>query len=286
MKFLNVLQSLYCEPWLITPEMHRNLCRIVEAHMTGDAHGPDGIIARFQNGSSGKPTKDRRATVGRMGIVSVNGVIGKRMSDMAKSSGAVDLDDVREDMDACMRDDSIDGVLMDINSAGGTTTGVPEFAEYVREASKRKPVVAYADKLMASAAYWIASPANAIYAARSATVGSIGIYSAWMDESRAMENAGIKMELIKTGKYKGMGMPGTALTQDQRALIQRDVDKVFSWFKGDVLMNRGAVPSEAFEGQTMHAEDAKAMNLIDGVGDEQAALNELAALVEQRHGKK
>lgn len=286
MKFLNILQALYCEPWLITPDMHRNLCRIVEAHVTGAAHEPDGIVARFQQDSSGKSTKDRKATVGRAGIVSVNGVIGKRLSDMAKSSGAVDLDDVREDLDACLRDDAIDGILLDINSAGGTTTGVPEFAEYVRESEKRKPIVAYADKLMASAAYWIASPASAIYAARSATVGSIGVYAAWMDQSRAMENDGVHMELIKTGKYKGMGMPGTSLTPDQRALIQRDVDKVFSWFKGDVLMNRGAVPAEAFEGQTMHAEDARAMNLLDGIGDEQAALNELAAIVEKRHARK
>jgi ClpP class serine protease len=83
---------------------------------------------------------------------------------------------------------------------------------------------------MASAAYWIGVTADAIFAEPSAEIGSIGVYSAFLDESRAFEMEGLKTELFKTGKYKGMGMPGLPLTEDQRALIQAEVDRVNKQF--------------------------------------------------------
>jgi ClpP class serine protease len=103
---------------------------------------------------------------------------------------------------------------LDIDSPGGTVAGTPELAAAVSALDQKKPVYAFSSGLMASAAYWIASQARAIYATPSAQVGSIGVVQAVVDRSAAINAAGIKVEVFSVGKYKAMGAPGTPLTDD------------------------------------------------------------------------
>jgi ClpP class serine protease len=98
--------------------------------------------------------------------------------------------------------------------------GTPELAAAVASLNEDKPVYAFSSGLMASAAYWIASQARAIYATPSAQVGSIGVVQAVVDDSGALDRDGIKVEVFSVGKYKAMGAPGTSLTDDQRDLMQ------------------------------------------------------------------
>ena len=170
MKFIHILTEL-CQPCILMPAAHKQICDIVNAHITGAAHEPQGIAGSEENTV---PTTFER--VGDIAVVPIQGVLDKRVSEMAKSSGAMGMDDIEKMLGEALTDDSISGILLDVDSPGGSVTGVPELAAKIAAASNQKPIVAYTDSLMASAAYWLSAGANAIFAAESATVGSIGVY--------------------------------------------------------------------------------------------------------------
>ncbi len=289
MKFINIVQALWCEPWLIEPEMHRQLCAIAEAHISGEAHEPGGIAQAYETirtlddpiyGSRHSDDEEKKAQ--EIAVISVHGVVGKRVGWLAKSSGALDVDDVERAITESVANDNVKGILLHVDSPGGTTTGVPEIAQLIADSSEEKPIVAFCDRLMASAAYWMSAGCEAIYAAPSAQVGSIGVYMAWLDSSRAFEMNGFKAELVKRGKFKAMGLQGTSITDEQRAYLEDRVQSVYEWFTSFVTEHRTGVPADAMEGQTMYAAEARDSGLIDKVGSMEDALEELHDIIEAR----
>jgi signal peptide peptidase SppA len=286
-----VMTALYCQPWLITATMHHRLCELASAHINGEAHKEDGNAAKkhaenhgplakdgdglewWQIWNRGKAESNGVSFSDGVAIFDVSGVIGRKFSSFLNSSGVTSVDVLSRMIRAAADDARVSGILMDIDSPGGTVTGVPEAAASVAYATTKKPTVAFTGGMACSAAYWLSAPCDAIIAESSADVGSIGVYSALLDSSRAYEVAGLKMNLFKTGKYKGMGMPGVPVTDDQRALMQADVDKVFEWFRSAVIGNRGKVPDEAMQGQSMFAADALKNGLIDRIGNFDDALD-------------
>ena len=278
-----VVNALYCQPWLITPEMHQRLCEIVNRHLDGTAHNVGGC-ANIEHAENHGPIEAQTVEwwqtwdkwegvqpngvswVGGVAVVDINGVIGRKFSLMLNHSGVTSIDVLDRMMMAALADEKVEALVLDIDSPGGTVAGVPETSKAVAMFAQQKPIVAYCGGTMASAAYWLGCGADAIYAAESADIGSIGVYSAFLDQSRAYEMEGFKVELFKTGKFKGMGMPGLPLTDDQRALIQDDVDEIFDWFKGAVRSNRGSVSDDAMQGQTFFGAEARQRGLIDTIG--------------------
>jgi len=128
---------------------------------------------------------------------------------------------------------------------------------------------------MASAAYWIASQARAIYATPSAQVGSIGVVQAVVDDSAALDKEGIKVEVFSVGKYKAMGAPGNPLTNDQRELIQTNLAEIAGEFHAAVLAKGRAIPPDAMEGQTFSGRQAQRYNLAGMVPDRAEAMRRL-----------
>ena len=273
MRFANVIHALYEEPWLITATFHKRLCEIFDAHVTGLAHAEGGCAMLFDE----EETDDFEVEVkDGIAFIQVNGVIGRRVGSLEKSSGVTDILDISKSVvEADLRED-VKGIFLDIDSPGGGVTGVPEFGRMLSDVEK--PVVAYTDGLMASAGYWIASGADAIFASPSSVVGSIGVYMAVLDSSRAYELEGYKQNLIATGKYKGAGVPGVPVTEEQLANFQKGVDEVMQWFVAAVTMHRD-VSADSMQGQTFHAKEAQERGLIDGVSSREDAVQELRELI-------
>ena len=204
-------------------------------------------------------------TADGVGVIPVVGVIGKSLSPLEKMMGAVDVNDLSETVDAFAANPDVQKIAFQVSSPGGTVTGVEELANKVR--SIGKPTLAYTDSEMASAAYWIASAADRVVSSPSATVGSIGVYIAIPDYSAAAEMAGIKMVVIKSGKFKGAGIEGTSLDEGQLANLQESVDTIHAEFKAAVNMKRKMVKAEAMEGQTFSGKQAAAQGLVTGLAD-------------------
>ena len=172
-------------------------------------------------------------------------------------------------------------VVLDLNSPGGGVDGVPEAA--ARIAGVGVPVVAHTGGLMCSAAYWLASGADALTASTAAEVGSIGVYCPMVDYTALCEKEGIKVELAKTGALKGAGFFGTPWTDEQKAHMQQMVDDIFEDFRGDVLKHRAGIPDEAMTGGAYVAKRAEGLGLVDAVGtlDEAVRLAERLGMAKQ-----
>jgi protease-4 len=167
-------------------------------------------------------------------------------------------------------------VALFLDSPGGMVDGVEDAA--ARIAAVDKPVVAHTSALLCSAAYWLASGADAILAATSAEVGSIGVFCPMMDFSAAFAEMGIGVELAKTGPLKGMGFPGTQWTDAQKAHMQQMVEDVFEGFKGAVKSSRPDVADEALTGGAYMAARAEKLGLADAVADRTGAMGVAASL--------
>ena len=277
-KLLNVAHKVLAEPWLIEPQAHAVLCRILEAHIAGGeieqsfrANGEKLLDMKQAN-----ETEDAApySVVDGVAIVALDGVIGRKVGPLERSSGVTDVDEFSAAMEAAANDQEVSAIVLSVDSPGGTIGGVQRAADTVRTVQGMKPVIAHASDVMASAAYWIASGAGQIYADQTATVGSIGVYSAILDRSREMELAGLKQVVFASGKFKAAGMLGTSLTEGQSQAIQKRVDSLASIFKTDVRRTRPAVSDDSMQGQTMLGDEAKAAGLIDAVATFEQAITD------------
>lgn len=205
-----------------------------------------------------------------IGIVPINGIIGQGLLPIEKLLGATDTGDLSATLDAFAADPNVRILLLDIDSPGGTVTGIPELAAQI--AAFPKPTYAFTSSEACSAAYWLGSQATQFLCTQSATVGSVGVYLAVLDASVAFAQAGLFVDLIKAGTYKAAGFPGTSLTDDQRALLQGRVEQIHAMFKNAVSAKRQYVQPSALEGQSFYGNEAATRNLVTGIVGSRAEL--------------
>jgi protease-4 len=180
-------------------------------------------------------------------------------------------------------DDMIDSIVMIFDSPGGVAMGVSEVGTTIANINAKKPVVSYVDGLCCSAAYWLASQSSGIYATQSAEVGSIGAYMAVLDRTRQLEEEGIKVDMFRSGKHKGMGYPGTRLSDEQRTMLQDRIDGLGKDFKQAVRSGRGKnISDEVMQGQSFSADAAIRHALIDNIADFATAIRDAGALGKQK----
>ena len=196
-------------------------------------------------------------------VIPVKGVIGKNLSELETMCGCCDINDVQEMLEDCERDATITTVILNIDSPGGVSVGVPELAEKIKNYSKK--VISFTSNEACSAAYWIGSQASEFYATPSSTVGSIGVYVAFPDMSEAFKMDGIKMDVIKAGIYKGAGIPGTSLDNNQRKMLQDEVSEIHADFKNAVKSVRSFVEDSSMEGQCFSGKRGAEAGLVTGL---------------------
>lgn len=280
---IRVMTALVTEPWLLTPSMHKTLCDIVTAHVINPEQQHALASAMPQN-----PSPRAFAMAGdNVAVIPVDGVIGRKFSSSLYSSGVTSVDVLARLVDMAAGDDEVNAILMVYDSPGGTVQGVAECSNAIMRARESKPVVAYADGQMCSAAYWMASQSSAIYAWDEACIGSIGVYSAFLDRSREMEMAGIKPMIFKSGEHKAMGFVGTSLTEKERAMIQARVDDIGAKFRSTVSAGRArTIADDVMQGQSFTASESLANGLIDSISNYATALKDAGALGRQEKQKK
>jgi len=177
------------------------------------------------------------------------------------------------------KDESISGVILDIDSPGGMVSGGVELSAAVAALDKVKPVYAYTSGMAASLGYHIASRARKIGASRGAQVGSIGTVISWIDVTERLKAMGLQpVTFVSAGAdLKRAGSPGTEMTKGQSAYFQSRVDAAAAEFHAAVAEKRGALPAEAKRGGMYWAAQAKESGLIDFV----APLDFVASLLRQ-----
>lgn len=263
MRFAHLNEQIYCRPWFITSAGHFAIRSLFESHLA--RMGSSGLAAGLELGDLVNARQPLTVDADGVATVHVLGPVGKNLSKMEQACGSTSFESVQADMKAANADPAVKGILLRVDSPGGTVQGTPETAAIVAESVK--PVVAYTEDVMASAAYYIAAGATKIVASRSADVGSIGVYIPWVDSSAAIAAAGYKPDPIVNagGDLKAMGFGGT-LSDAQRAYLQDQVDEDFAQFRAHILDNR-TVPDSAMRGQTLSGQAAVDAGLVDMLGD-------------------
>lgn len=177
-----------------------------------------------------------------------------------------------------LADPEVKGIALVIDSPGGEVAGNFELVDKLFAARGQKPIRAFAAEHAYSAAYSIASAADSITMTRSGGVGSIGVVTAHVDLSGALEQEGIKVTFIYAGAHKVDGNPYEALPDPVKARIQSRIDKLYSIFTGTVARNRnmdeGAVRKT--EAAVYDSDEALVVGLADSVGVFESALSAFA----------
>lgn len=209
-------------------------------------------------------------------VVKATGTLMKQQPSM----GGTSTIQLRRDIRLAASDSSVSGILLAIDSPGGTVAGIADLAADIKSTRRKKPVWAHVDDLGASAAYWLASQADAVYAnSPTALVGSIGTIMTVYDMSGAAEKEGVKALVFATGPLKGAGTPGAEVTDEQRAYFQRMVDDAQHHFDAAVRSGRSLSAAELAavkSGEVFSATRAKELRLIDGIRSLDATLSALA----------
>jgi signal peptide peptidase SppA len=198
-------------------------------------------------------------------IIPIKGMMTKYGSSLGNATSTIAT---RRAIRAAVRDQGVNSIVLHIDSPGGTVSGNNELAQEVSSANKIKPVTAYIEDLGASAAYWVASQAGKIYANPTAEVGSIGTYMRVNDMSGMAAQEGVKVHVIRAGKFKGAGTPGTEITSEHLQEWQRNVDQLNEFFINAVSVGRSMQVSQVkdlADGRVHIASDAKTLGLIDDV---------------------
>jgi len=166
----------------------------------------------------------------------------------------------------------IKAVIFEINSPGGTPFASKEVAMYIE--GMKKPTIAWLREYATSGAYWIASACDEIVADELSTVGSIGVMSIRPDIGELLKKFGIDVETLKTGIYKGLGLPYEKPTEEERALLRKELDEIKDNFLNAIAKNRKLdeeTLKELSTGKVYLGREAKELGLIDHLGGKELA---------------
>lgn len=259
------LVELRQTPWAVRPEILGPLAALL-------AHPPREIQAA-------EPTEDV-PTTGGVAVLRLYGVLTARESFLSMLFGGSSLEHFRSNFRAALASSDVGSLLLDIDSPGGSVAQITELAAEIRAARESKPIVAVANGMAASGAYWLASQANEVVITPSGMAGSIGVYVVHEDWSGFNEKAGIDPTYVSAGKYKVEGNMDSPLDDKARAAIQSEVDDYYEMFVADVAAGRG-VPEESVrsgygEGRVLTAKRAQAEGMVDRIASFDETVRRLA----------
>lgn len=286
MNYPRIFERMYCNPLLITSERFYAAHQVLMPRLRSGADS--GFEAAMLDVNAAVTTTDYRGkraqrccptanekgfdprlyTFAKPGVavIPIYGVLAKNLSAFEEScGGGTDISPIAHALSQAAADPEVLKIVLDIDSPGGEVTGIPELGARIRRTAVIKPVIAFSDATIASAAYWIASQADEIYVTPSSRQGSIGVYAAWLDETVALEMRGLKLELFAAGKHKAMGSPGRGLTDEERGMMQDGVDSIYADFKAAILSQRPGIADGTMQGQMFRAGDAVKLQLADGI---------------------
>lgn len=264
MKLFDVMTA----PWAIVPEKLREIQGIYETHLKGDKIDLESLEARL-----GEPLQRKEQgyqVINGTAVIPIDGVISRRMNLLQKVSGGASTELIEKDVRAALEDSSVDRILLEIDSPGGSVSGIFELANLIYNARVDKPIDAISVGSMASAAYLIGAAAEKVYiSGETDTVGSIGVIYTHLDNSEAQAKEGVKTTEIFAGKYKVIASSNKPLSEEGQGDIQAKVDYIYSLFVEHIAKFRGVsvdvVLTDMADGKVFIGKQAIEAGLVDGV---------------------
>ena len=268
-----LLSEFLTTPWALMPERLQAMSGILTRWSAGEPPS-DETLFQVNTDRVLRDTRKQMAaasTDSGIAVLPLYGVVTQRgnMVDDISGPGSSSTQQFTSVLRQMLADDTVGQILIDIDSPGGSVYGVSELASEIIKARAQKPVIAVANSLAASAAYWIGCSASEFYVTPGGEVGSIGVWQAHFDYSKALEEDGVKPTLISAGKFKVEGNPYVPLDEQAQAFMQSRVDDYYNAFVEAVAIGRGVsindVKTGMGEGRVLGADAAMAQNMVDGI---------------------
>ena len=233
---------------------------------------------------SKRPTID--APVG-IAVIPVVGSLVRRTVGLDPASGFTSYAEIAGMVDTAIADPSVEGIVLDIDSPGGEAGGVFELGERIRAADGVKPVWAIASDTAFSAAYAIGCAASRLLVSRTGGVGSIGVIAMHVDQTARDAQQGYRYTPITAGDHKNDFSPHEKLGPEAHALLQAEVDRLYSMFVDHVAAMRklDADAVRATEAGIYFGMDAVTAGLADAVGSLDAVLAEFSSFLVARRAR-
>lgn len=289
MKREMLLAEFLATPWALMPE-RLNAVAAVLARWSQNAPANPEVLAGIDSDKVARDARRQNATAasgGGIAVLPLYGVITQRgnIVDDVSGPGSVSTQKFASALRQALADESVSHILIDIDSPGGSVYGVAELADEIIAAREKKPIIAIANSLAASAAYWIGCSASEFYVTPGGEVGSIGVWQAHFDYSQALAAEGVNPTLISAGKFKVEGNPYAPLDAEAHAFMQSRVDDYYLAFCKGVARGRGVpiaqVRNGMGQGRVLGADTAREQNMVDGIGTLKDTLSKL-----QRNSRK
>lgn len=265
------LADLLTSPWAIVPESLREIQQIYATHLKGEKIDIASVEARVGHKLANEP---QQYTVrnGGIAVLSIDGPIAPKANLFTQISGGASAQVLTRQIEAAMADSRVNGLILAIDSPGGSVFGTPELAAAVRRAGQIKPVATVSDATIASAAYWVGSAANGVYlSGPTVEAGSIGVYA-----RMALGEAPMGSVEFVRGKYKRASINGAAPSAEYMADFEAKLDHLYGVFVDAVAEHRGvsveAVLEGMADGRVFIGQRAIDVGLADGF----ATVDELA----------
>ena len=226
------------------------------------------IVAVFVGLSS-----EEASATGNVALIPISGTIVTEKEDFLFERDIVSADEIIKLIDKADKDPSIQAIMFEINSPGGSAVASDEIASRIKKL--QKPTVSYIREVGASGAYWIASSSNYIIANRMSITGSIGVIASYLEFSGLLEQYNITYQRLVSGKYKDIGTPFKKLTREEEILLQNILEDIKQNFIDAVAENRKLSKEKVEDmatGLFYLGSQAKDLGLVDELGGKEEAI--------------
>jgi signal peptide peptidase SppA len=231
-------------------------------------------------------TRNDYTVLDGVAVIPITGAITKRSSLYSYFFNGSSLDNLAEVLRQALSDPAVRAIVLDIDSPGGTVNGVAAMAAEIFASRAEKPIVAFGNGFLASAAYWLGSAANAVIVDQTADVGSIGVLMIHYDYSEMDKRIGLKTTYLTAGKYKALGNDSEPLSQEAIEVFQKELDYIYGIFAADVAEHRDVSVEQVFadmaDGRIFIGRQAVDAGLADMVGTIDTAIEMAVSLASER----
>ena len=278
MKYGHIVQAMCDSSWAIMPSKLQSIVEFIQMKVDGVDLSPESVaeitkdrsIIKTQVLDSLLPNEsDSSVTGNKVAVIPIHGTIAHRMNIMNSVSGGISTEALGKQFETFSDDPNISTIILDIDSPGGAVSGVEELGNQIFAARDKVHIVASANSLAASAAYWLGSQAHEFVVTPSGEVGSIGVIAVHESVFRAKETQGRDITVIKAGKFKADTSPLEPLSEEAHAFIQERVDERYDTFVSTVAKGRNVstdtVINKFGEGRIVGAKSALSKGMVDGI---------------------
>lgn len=217
---------------------------------------------------------------GDIAVISIKGSLTNSDSWINKYIGAVSYASIRAALIWAVNNDGVKAIALDIQSGGGAVSGLADTADLIKTIdSKVKPVYAYGDSLIASAAYRLGISARSLQIGRETEAGSIGVVMVHREMTKMMENDGVTATVIRSGKWKMLGNPYEKLSELAESTMQEQVDQLNALFVEYVAScldkTSAQVEAQMGQGRIFIGQSAVDVGLVSGTTNFDSFMSEI-----------